>query len=168
MLTLLVKDFKLLFGKEKHLSKRILSTCITLLFIAYFITIEVFLFTTILKKINQFYQAPLAFMNVFLAILSILIMVSNLFNARKLFFDEKDIEQLSVHPISNGSIIGSKLIFLFLTHYAMSILFIYPLFVAYGVFSIKACGFIIWAYFIRFFLSCLKEELLCFWYIPFG
>lgn len=152
MLTLLVKDFKLLFGKEKRLSKRIVSTLITLFFIACFITIEVFLFTTILKKINQFYQAPLAFMNLFLAIISILIMVSNLFNARKLFFDEKDIEQLSVHPIGNGAIIGSKLIFLLLTHYAMSILFIYPLFVAYGVIFNKG----IWFYYLGLFYPLLS------------
>ena len=53
-------------------------------------------------------------------------------NATKLFFNEKDIEQLSIHPVSNSSIIISKLLFLFVTHYVTCFIFVYPLFIAYG------------------------------------
>ena len=52
--------------------------------------------------------------------------------SKKLFFNEKDIEQLSIHPVSNSSIILSKLLFLFVMHYATCLLFVYPLFIAYG------------------------------------
>lgn len=132
MITLLSKDFKLLFGKEKSLAKRIFSILVSIFFIACFIGIEVFLFTTILKKIGKFHQAPIAFMNLFLFIISILIIISGIFRANKLFFDEKDIEQLSIHPVGNSSIILSKLIFLFITHCATTLMFVYPLFIAYG------------------------------------
>lgn len=132
MVTLLAKDFKLLFGKEKSLTKRIISILVSICFIACFIAIEVFLFTTILKKIGKFHQAPIAFMNLFLFIISLLIIISGIFRANKLFFDEKDIEQLSIRPVSNSSIILSKLIFLFITHCGMTLMFVYPLFIAYG------------------------------------
>ncbi|MBR2891197.1 MAG: hypothetical protein IKC22_02315 [Bacilli bacterium] len=132
MLTLLVKDFKLMFGKQKGLARQILKILFSIFFIACFIGIEVFLFVTILKKIGNIHQATTAFVTIFLTIISVVIIFSNLFNAFKLFFNEKDIEQLSVHPVSNSSIIFSKLIFLFLTHYATCFIVAYPIFVAYG------------------------------------
>ena len=133
MINLLAKDFKLMFGKEKSIAKKIITILITIFFLTCFIGIEVFLFTTILNKIGKFHQAPMAFMNVFLFIISILITISGIFRAMKLFFNQKDIEQLSTKPVSNSAIILSKLVFLFITHYAISILFIYPLFIAYGI-----------------------------------
>ena len=133
MINLLAKDFKLMFGKEKSIAKKIITILITIFFLTCFIGIEVFLFTTILNKIGKFHQAPMAFMNVFLFIISILITISGIFRAIKLFFNQKDIEQLSTKPVSNSAIILSKLVFLFITHYAISILFIYPLFIAYGI-----------------------------------
>mgnify|MGYP000313168840 FL=1 len=60
MLNLLAKDFKLLFGKEKSIARRIATILVTLIFIACFIAIEVFLFTTILNKISKYDQAPIA------------------------------------------------------------------------------------------------------------
>ena len=54
MLNLLAKDFKLLFGKEKSIARRIATILVTLIFIACFIAIEVFLFTTILNKISSY------------------------------------------------------------------------------------------------------------------
>ena len=53
MLTLLAKDFKLMFGKDKSLLKRIISLLFSVIFIGCFVGIEVFLFTTILKKIQN-------------------------------------------------------------------------------------------------------------------
>ena len=66
MINLLAKDFKLMFGKEKSIAKKIITILITIFFLTCFIGIEVFLFTTILNKIGKFHQAPMAFMNVFL------------------------------------------------------------------------------------------------------
>lgn len=132
MITLLAKDFKLMFGNEKGLLKKLLSILFSIFFIACFVGIEVFLFTTILTKIGNFHQAPSAFISLFLFIISVIVTISSLFNALKLFFNEKDIEQLSVHPVSNSSIILSKLIFLFLSHYATCFIFVYPLIIAYG------------------------------------
>ena len=133
MLNLLVKDFKLMYSREKKLSKRILSTLITIIFIGCFIAIETFFFIAILNKITNYNQAPLAFMTLFLFIISIILMITNIFQAMKLFFNKKDIEQLSNYPVTNGQIIFSKLIFLFLNHFITSTMFVFPLFISYGV-----------------------------------
>lgn len=141
MLNLLAKDFKLLFGKEKNLTRRIATILVSLLFIACFIGIEVYLFSTILKKISKFDQAPIAYMNLFLSIISILIIIANIFQAKRLFFKEKDIEQLANKPVSNAQIISSKMIFLFIMHYGESLLFVYPLFISYGIIFSKSLIF---------------------------
>lgn len=137
MLTLLFKDFKLMFRQDKKLSAKIMSLVVTALFIAAFVALEVFLFTTILGKIKDFVGAPMAFLNLFMFIISLMLIISGVFNANKLFFNEKDIEQLSVHPVSNSSVILSKLVFLLIQHYITSLMFVYPIIIAYGKFAGK-------------------------------
>ena len=132
MLGLLAKDFKLMFGNEKSIAKSILKLLSTIVFLGCFIALEVYIFTQILTKISKFNNASNAFLCLFLSIISILIIASNLFRASKLFFDEKDIEQLSNKPVSNGKIITSKMIFLFINHYLTSVVFVFPILVAYG------------------------------------
>ena len=128
MLNLLLKDFKLMFGQEKSPLSRVLSILFTLLFVALFVTVEVFLFKTILDKIVTVQNAPRAFLTLFLTVTSLLLVIANTFQAKKLFFDAKDIEQLSTHPVANRQIILSKLVFLLVSHCITSTIFQFPLF----------------------------------------
>lgn len=132
MLNLLSKDFKLMFQEGTSLPKRIIQSILSFVFVIIFIAIEVYLFSTILQKIERFNNAPVAFLNLFMFILSVFIIISNVINADKLFFNEKDIEQLSVHPVSNSKIILSKLIFLFFSHFLSTLMFVVPIIIAYG------------------------------------
>ena len=132
MINLLIKDFRLMFGNKQNVSQQIVSAVFSVLFFVAFIVIEVFLFRTILKTIRDIKYASTAFLTLFLFVTTILITIGNLFQAKRLFFDAKDIEQLSNRPVSNTQIILSKLLYLFLIHYATSLMFEYPLFVAYG------------------------------------
>lgn len=143
MLNLLAKDFKLIFGKGTSLSKRIISGLITILFVGAFVGIEVFLYTRILtnEQIKSTPNAIMALTSLFLFVISIIIIVSDLVSANKLFFNEKDIEQLSIHPVDEISIIFSKLIFLFFTHFALSFITSFPLFVSYGIIYKKTMMF---------------------------
>ena len=137
MINLLIKDFRLMFGNKQNLSTRIVSVIFSALFFAAFIVIEVFLFRTILKTIKDIKYASTAFLTLFLFVTTILITIGNLIQAKRLFFDAKDIEQLSNRPVSNTQIILSKLLYLFLIHYVTSLMFEYPLFVAYGLLANK-------------------------------
>ncbi len=127
-----------MFGNKQSMSKRIVSVIFSVLFFVAFIVVEIFLFRTILKTIQGIKYASTAFLTLFLFITAVLITIGNLFQAKRLFFDAKDIEQLANRPVSNTQIIVSKLLYLFLFHYATSIMFEYPLFVAYGLLAGKS------------------------------
>ena len=132
MLNLLIKDFRIIFAKEKTLGARIVGALLSVLFIGAFVGIETFLFTAVLTKIKDYKNAPSAFTCLFLVIISVLMIADSIMKAQKLFFNKKDIEQLSTHPIENSMLISSKLIFLFLSHYATTFIFTYPIFISYG------------------------------------
>ena len=152
MLTLLAKDFKLIFARKDSLKKTILSLIFSALAIIAVIAIETYVFTVIMDKLKSFYQAPISFLTLFLFIISVLMMIFGLIHCRKLFFNKADMEQLNTHPISNGQIIVSKLIFLFILHFFTSLMFTYPLFLSYGMIFYKPKSF----YFITFFYPLLS------------
>ena len=133
MLTLLIKDFRLMFSGGTRGAKRVIKTVLMALFMGFFVGIEIFLFSAILKKIEDFSGAPSTLTLIFLVVISAFMTVSAVFQAKRLFFNEQDIKQLANHPVTNSKMILSKLIFLVLVHYATSLLFEYPIFIAYGL-----------------------------------
>ena len=152
MLTLLAKDFKLIFARKDSLKKTILSLIFSALAIVAVIAIETYVFSVIMNKMKSYYQAPISFLTLFLFIISVLMMIFGLLHCRKLFFNKADMEQLNAHPVSNGQIIVSKLIFLFILHFFTSLMFTYPLFLSYGMIFYKPKSF----YFITFFYPFLS------------
>ena len=132
MLTLLMKDFRLMFSRDKNGAKSLVHILLSAFFITCFVAIEIFLFSEILKRIGKFNGAPTSFITLFLIVISVFMTVSGVFQAKKLFFNEQDIHQLSNLPVTNSMMILSKLIFLFIVHYATSLLFEFPIFIAYG------------------------------------
>ena len=71
MLTLLAKDFKLIFARKDSLKKTILSLIFSALAIIAVIAIETYVFTVIMDKLKSFYQAPISFLTLFLFIMVI-------------------------------------------------------------------------------------------------
>lgn len=153
MLTLLIKDFRLMFSVDRGGKKGILKALFSIFFSLSFVAIEVFLFSAILNKIQHFHDAPVTFMLLFLLILSAFMTVSGVLQAKKLFFNEQDIRQLANHPVENGKMILSKLIFLIGVHYVTALLFEYPLFVAYGMLLGKTA----WYYYTALFYPLLAS-----------
>ena len=147
MLGLLSKDFKIIFAKQGSKKQRILATLSEIILLVLFVGLETFIFTALLNKIKSFNNGPSALLTIFLACISLGMIVLNTLRANKLFFNQKDILQLTQHPISNESIIVSKLVLMFLMHYLTSIVFIYPLFISYGLIISKS----MWFYYIVIF-----------------
>lgn len=143
MITLLIKDFKLMFRGTESRAKGVLRGLLTFLFSVFFIGVEIFLFSAILSKIASFSGARIAFVRLFLILLSVFLTVSAIFRAKKLFFNEQDIAQLANHPVENSKMILSKMIFLILIHYGSALIFEYPVFIAYGM----ATGKTLWFYY---------------------
>lgn len=151
MLNLLYKDFKLLFSSDQRKGQKILSLLFSVIFIAMFVAIEVFIFNMIFQKIEKIQYADKAFVTVFLVIISLIMIIMGVGRANKLFFDERDINQLTRCPVTSTEIISSKIVFLFIMHYATSFVFVYPIFVSYGV----LVGRTPWYYFITIFYPFL-------------
>ena len=133
MINLLYKDFKLLFSSDKGKTQKILSLIFSVIFIGLFVAIEVFIFNMVFQKIENIIYADMAFVTVFLVIISTIMIIMGVGRAYKLFFDERDINQLTRCPVSSSEIIFSKIIFLFIMHYATSFVFVYPVIISYGV-----------------------------------
>ena len=132
MLNLVAKDFKRLFANKNSAKKNVASIFISLLAFACLIAVEYVVFTLLLKKLQTYAQATMPFLTVFLALISVVMIFTNMSRANKLFFDKTDVEQLIKRPITNFQIVSSKLIFLFFSHYLTTLLLIYPLAIAYG------------------------------------
>lgn len=132
MLNLLAKDFKMLFSGKGSVKAQVLSTLFSIFVYGAFIAIETFIFKTLVDKLEKFNNATIPFLVLFLALISIVCIVLNVFKAHKLFFNKKDIEQLTKYPVSNGEIIASKLILIFVMHYFTCLVLTYPIFFVYG------------------------------------
>lgn len=133
MINLLIKDFKLMFSQNAKKSEKILSAVFVAIFVLCFVAVELFIFTMIINKVSTVAGGKEAFLSVFLFIITVLMTVSAVFSAKKLFFDPEDIEMLSNRPVKSRQIIASKIIILFLTETVSALVFVYPLFIAYGL-----------------------------------
>ena len=114
MLNLIVKDFKLLFANKNSLKKNVASAFASALAIACFLAIEIYVFTMLLGKLQDYAQATLPFLTLFLFIISVVTVFMDMFLANRLFFNKEDIDQLIKRPISNFQIVASKMVFLFI------------------------------------------------------
>ena len=132
MKTLILKDFRLFFSGGSF-KKKFLSLTVKLLFAFVFVAILLFMLVSILNKIKVYEDAEQAFMSFALFIISIILTLSFVVRANKLFFNKNDIELTSKFPIRNRDIIISKLIFLLGNYFVVAFIFTYPLFVAYGI-----------------------------------
>ena len=138
MLTLLAKDFKLMFPQGTSFKKNLPSRLLSLLLLAGFVFLEVFIFRSTLVKILPYSRAPEALLTLFLFIISLLMSLIATGQARKLFFNKKDMEQLAAYPIDSADLITSKLLFLFVAQYFTGMLFSFPVLIAYGTVFSKA------------------------------
>ena len=153
MLTLIAKDFKLMFqGTSSNKASKYLSLLFTVIVGVAFIVIEVYLFQAIFNKLKAIDQASSSYFSLFLFIISSLLTVLALFTSKKLFFNEEDNTKLQALPVSNSKVVLSKLFFLFITMYSINLVFNLPLFITYGIIYRKMFIFYFSAVFYPVFL----------------
>ncbi len=132
MLSLIAKDFKLMFANKSGLKEKIISLIFGIVVGLMFIAIETYVFYIIINKIKVYENAAIPFFTIFLFIISVIMIVFAIFNTKRLFFNEEDARYLASYPISNTKKVLSKLVFLFAIQYTMNLVFTVPLFIAYG------------------------------------
>ena len=96
MLNLLIKDLKtMFFSTNKSTGKRILSGIFSVLMLACFIALETVLFILIINKVRVYGIKPTrSIIIIFLFVISCIMIFVDIFQAIKLFFNEKDVDKL--------------------------------------------------------------------------
>ena len=133
MLNLIAKDIKLLFGGKARGKARVARYLFVALVLISLVALESYAYHEILVKLASFKDAPLSFTCLFLFIVSIIMMVSCLVQAEKLFFNESDEREMSAYPISSGKMIFSKMLLLFGMQFLLGLVFVYPIIISYGI-----------------------------------
>ncbi len=152
MLNLLSKDFRLLFAGRGTRRNRAISYTFTIILVAIFVALEVYLFQNILSKLMVYSASTcLTFFNIFLFVIAIIMTFITLGISKRLFFNSSDNQMLLPYPISSGSKVASKLIMLFLTSYGLNFVVNFPLFIAYGLILTKGA----WFYYVALFYPVL-------------
>ncbi len=136
-MTLLGKNFKLLFGFEKDKKERRENLLFRVLFVALALTLEIFLFRGVLSKVTSFEGASNSFLILFLFAISIFLFVLSLLASEKLLFQKQDRKVLSTLPIRKEEIVFSDVLFLLLLQVAYDALTAYPLLLTFGVLTHK-------------------------------
>lgn len=168
MLTLIAKDFKLMFqGTSSNKASKYLSLLFTVIVGVAFIVIEVYLFQAIFNKLKAIDQASSSYFSLFLFIISSLLTVLALFTSKKLFFNEEDNTKLQALPVSNSKVVLSKLFFLFITMYSINLVFNLPLFITYGIIYRKMFIFYFSAVFYPVFLFLFQSGIALMLVYPF-
>ena len=152
MFNLLFKDIRIQFLGDSNFKKKLVKLFIMILLMGALAFVIAFIFTNVIKKVDVYKGAATAYLTLFLAIVSILMIILNVLRAYKLFFNKKDIEILTTEPVTNSQIIGSKMIYILLMHYVTSLIFVYPIFISYALNQGRSALF----YFITIFYPLLS------------
>lgn len=152
MFNLLFKDLRIRFLGDADFKKKLLKLILIIFLFGAVAFLIAFIFSKVIEKVNVYTGAATAYLTLFLSIVSLLMIVMNTLRAYKLFFDKKDIEILTTKPVTNGQIVGSKLIYILLMHYVTSLTFVYPIFISYALSQGRSAFF----YFITIFYPFLS------------
>ena len=114
-LELIFKEFKKQRNFSKDKRKTFFLTLLKLIFVGAFIALEVFIFLNLDKKIEKYSSyGTYDFLVLFIFVLEIVAIVSSIVQARKVLFDKEDNRILMPLPISEGTIIASKITYIYL------------------------------------------------------
>lgn len=152
MFNLLFKDLRIQFLGDSDFKKKLIKLIIMILLMGALAFVIAFIFSNVIKKVDVYKGAATAYLTLFLSIISLLMIIMNMLRAYKLFFDKKDIEILKTEPVTNGQIIGSKMIYILVMHYVTSLTFVYPIFISYAISQGRSALF----YFITIFYPILS------------
>jgi len=112
---------------------KVLSILAKLVLIGCFIALECFIFTSLDKKITEYSSyGTLDFLILILFITMIVDIFAGMVKARKLLFNKSDNEVILPLPISNGEIVFSKILYVFLNEILTHLVISVPILICFG------------------------------------
>ncbi len=110
-----------------------LKTIFKLLFIACFIALEVYVFLSIDKKIVQYSSyGTYDFLVLFLFVMCLISIISSIIKARKTLFNQSDVRVLLPLPISENTIVFSKIGYIYIKEVILNLIISTPILITFG------------------------------------
>ena len=141
MLTLLTKDIRALFTRGQKGDGHVLKAIVTLVCALLFALLEYGLMFALFSRAQSLISAPITLATAILTLISVIMTVVAFVRASKLFFDRRDVQQVSIRPVSSVIVTTSRLIALAVIHCATAMIFEYPVFLAYRAVYTKSVWF---------------------------
>lgn len=136
ILELVHKEYKENLAPKETLSlyRTILNWVVKLLMVGAFIALEVYIYFSLEKKLDEFSTyGSYDFLLLFLFILLIFTIGAGVVKARNVFFKKTDSAIMLHLPLNNDSIVLSKTIFTYLYNVLVNLIISLPLLICYGV-----------------------------------
>ncbi len=134
LIELVYKEFKKEYTNyDSKIGIKVLKLLLRLVFVALLITLEVFIFKSLDKKITTYSSyGTYDFLVLFLLLMSIVGIVSSLMSARKIIFDKEDARLLSPLPISPSTIVFSKMTYVYVKDVILNLIISTPLLITFA------------------------------------
>lgn len=136
--SLILKEFSLTSISQKFKKSNLLNTIIELILYIGFIIVEVYLYNMLNKKLISYNDAPLAFLTIILAIISIILIFTMALQSRKTIFNEEDSMIILTKPIRPIDNIISKIIFIYIRNVFLNYFISFPILVCFSLSQGKA------------------------------
>ena len=132
-LELIYKEFKKERNFSKDKTKAFALLLLKLVFVGLFIALEVFIFLSLDKKIEKYSpHGTYDFLVLFMFALELVAIVSSVIKARKVLFEKEDSRILMPLPISEGTIIASKITYIYIKEILLNLVISSPLIIAFA------------------------------------
>ena len=134
LVELVYKEFKKEYSSfNSNIWIKVLKLLLRLVFVALLITLEVFIFKSLDKKIVTYSSyGTYDFLVLFLFLMSVVGIVSSLISARKIIFDKEDARLLSPLPISPSTIVFSKMTYVYVKDVLLNLVISTPLLITFA------------------------------------
>ena len=132
-LELIFKEFKKERNFKKDKLKSLLYALLKLVLAGLFVALEVFIFLSLDKKIEKYSSyGTYDFLVLFMFILMLVSIVTSTIKARKVLFDKEDNRILMPLPISENTIIASKITYVYIKEIFLNLFIASPLIITYA------------------------------------
>lgn len=131
--SLIKKEFSITSISQKIKKDNIINTIVELILYFGFIVVEVYLYNMLNKKLSNYNDAPLAFLTIFLGLISVILIGTMALQSRKTIFNEEDSMIMLTKPIRPIDNIISKIIFIYIKNVVFNFFISFPILVCFSL-----------------------------------
>ncbi len=165
--SLILKELNTTSIGSKFKKENLLNTILEIILYGGFIAIEVYLFHMLIKKFEAYNGVSIAFLTIYLTIISFIITVILTIQARKSIFSIVDAQVMLTKPIRPKDNIISKIVFIYIKDVLFNFCVSFPILVSYAI-NIHLEGYvIIFCVLYPFLMALIETGIACIFVLGF-